>query len=647
VSGVNACPDPGFPWPRRPAEEPAASEPNGLLPETRASGVPTSRAFSRENPQKVVLAGNPNVGKSLFFNAYTGLYVNVSNFPGTTIDVPEGAMGTDVLLRDTPGVYGLSGLSEEELVAERTILGADVVINVVSAVTLERDLFLTQQMLDYGKPLVVAVNQMDEAEARGLTVDVRLLEKHLGVPVVPTVAVTRDGLPELREALKSARTGNVLPDCPPPDALKELEANPAHRMRIYGLRRQYVNALARQAVQKPRTSTYSVASLLSKRLGNALLNPFIAFVSMLAILYALYQVVGIWVAGDLVGLTEGKLMLGHDAGGWPGLVPLLQSVITRAFPPGSFLYTLLGGEFGVLTMSVQYIFGVLFPLVLGFYTYISILEDCGYLPRIAVISDALLTRIGLNGRAVIPLILGLGCVTMATVSTRVLTSNRERTIASTILAITIPCSAQLGVLIALMAKAGGVTAWLIYCGVLLLILTLLGTLLNKLLPGRSSGLILDLPPMRLPNIRNIARKTWVRTLVFLQEAAPLFMLGSFLVALLQATHGLEAIQAALGPLIHALLRLPGETAQVFVMGLVRRDFGAAGLYFMADRLQPAQMLTCLMVITLFVPCFASATVIWKERGIREGVFVLIGSWLLAFGAGAVLARFLQFFPMLG
>ncbi|MCE3236008.1 MAG: ferrous iron transport protein, partial [Vampirovibrio sp.] len=365
------------------------------------------------------------------------------------------------------------------------------------------------------------------------------------------------------------------------------------------------------------------------------------------ILYALYQVIGIWVAGDLVGLTEGKLMLGEDAGSWPGLIPLMQGAISQVFPTDSILYTVFGGEFGVLTMSVRYIFGVLFPLVLGFYIYISILEDCGYLPRVAVISDGLLNKIGLNGRAVIPLILGLGCVTMATVSTRVLTSNRERTIASTILAITIPCSAQLGVLIALMAKAGGVQAWLVYCVVLFTTLIGLGTILNKMLPGRSTSLILDLPPMRIPNFKNIARKTWVRTVVFLKEAAPLFMLGSLLVAVLQVTHLLEAIQAGLGPAIRATLNLPYETAQVFVMGLVRRDFGAAGLYIMADELSRAQLLTCLMVITLFVPCFASATVIWKERGIRESSIVLAGSWLIAFGIGAVLARLLDWFPVLG
>lgn len=595
---------------------------------------------------KVVLAGNPNVGKSLFFNDYTGMYVNVSNFPGTTIDVPKGQLAEGILLMDTPGVYGLSGLSEEEQVAERAILDADVIINVVSAISLERDLFLTQQMIDYGKRIIIAVNQLDEAEARHLKVDLEKMEELLGVPVFPTVAVTGEGLAAVKNGIYKARQGHVTLDAPNAEEMRSMEANMAHRMEIYGLRRRYINAIARQVVsstQKPGT----IRQMLSQKIGQALLSPAVAFFSMLAILYALYQVIGIWIAGDLVDFTEGKLMLGEDAGVWPGIIPVMQHFISQVFAKDSFLYIVFGGEFGVLTMSVQYIFGVLFPLVLGFYVYISILEDCGYLPRIAVISDGFLNRIGLNGRAVIPLILGLGCVTMATLSTRVLTSNRERTIASTILAITIPCSAQMGVLIALMAKAGGVKAWTVYVGALFSILILLGTILNKLLPGRSSSLVLDLPPMRVPNLKNIARKTWVRTVVFLKEAAPLFMLGSLLVALLQATHLLEAIQAGLGPAIRAVLHLPAETAQVFIMGLVRRDFGAAGLYYMVDQITAAQLLTCLMVITLFVPCFASATVIWKERGVREGLTVLAGSWLLAFGVGAILARILEAFPVLG
>ncbi len=613
------------------------------LPEPNALPASAGKALSSATPKKVVLAGNPNVGKSLFFNAYTGLYVNVSNFPGTTIDVPKGDMDENTRLMDTPGVYGLSGMSEEEQVAEDAILDADVIINVVSAISLERDLFLTQQMIDYGKPMIMAVNQMDEAESRNLKVDLPKLEKLMGIPVLPTVAVQQVGLNEVRNAVGRAKLGYATPGAPEPAEIKSLEANMANRMKIYGLRRQHVNALASEVV-KDLTPANSVGQLLSQKIGQALLNPVVAFLSMLLVLYALYQVIGIWVAGDLVDLTEGKFMLGENAGAWPGLIPMLQGWIGHVFSEGSFLYTVFGGEFGVLTMSIRYIFGVLFPLVLGFYVYISLLEDCGYLPRVAVISDGLLNKIGLNGRAVIPLILGLGCVTMATVSTRVLTSNRERTIASTILAITIPCSAQLGVLIALMAKAGGVQAWAVYVGALFAVLIVLGTILNKLLPGRSSSLILDLPPMRIPNFKNIARKTWVRTVVFLKEAAPLFMLGSLLVAVLQATHLLVAIQTGLGPAIYAILHLPAETAQVFVMGLVRRDFGAAGLYLMADRMTSAQLLTCLMVITLFVPCFASATVIWKERGIKEGLTVLAGSWLIAFGVGAILARLLEWFP---
>ncbi|MEM0950872.1 MAG: ferrous iron transport protein B [Cyanobacteria bacterium P01_H01_bin.74] len=601
----------------------------------------------------IALAGNPNVGKSLFFNAFTGLYVNVSNFPGTTVDIPRGQLQqkpdpatstAEITVMDTPGVYGLSGLSEEERIAEKTILNADVVINVVSATQLSRDLFFTQQLIDYGVKLVVAVNQMDEAKARNISIDTEKLSALLGVPVLPTVAVLKEGVEAVKEsALKAASTGFPLPDSPGSEAIKQLENNMGDRLKIYGLRRQYVNGLVAQVVKNNNASaTGANKPVFSQKAGQWLLNPFVAVPVMLVILLLLYQVVGIWVAGDLVTITESQFMLGENAGSWPGLVPLIQFAISKLAQPDTFLYNLLAGEFGVLTMSVRYILGVLFPLVLGFYIYISILEDCGYLPRLAAMSDGLLCKLGLNGRAVIPLILGLGCVTMATVSTRVLNSNRERTIASTILAITIPCSAQLGVLIALMAKAGGFKAWFIYCVVLFCILVGLGTILNKMLPGRSSSLVLDLPPMRMPELKNIAKKTWIRTLVFVNEAAPLFFLGSLLVAVLQSLNWLTQIQNALGPMINTLLFLPAETAQVFVMGLVRRDFGAAGLYVMADRLTEIQLLTCLIVITLFVPCFASATVIWKERGFKESTIVLLGSWVIAFGSGALLARGLAF-----
>lgn len=588
----------------------------------------------------VVLAGNPNVGKSLFFNAYTGQYVNVSNFPGTTVDVPRGKLDEHTTLKDTPGVYGISNISEEETVAARTIEEADVIINVVSAISLERDLFLTQQIIDYGKPLIIALNQMDEAEARHLEVDVAALSEYLGVPVLPTVAVQREGLDAVKNALAQARLGNPTPDSPPPAELRLLEQNPGERIKLYGHRRHHVNQITGNVVKDRSNPGYDAQSL-SQKVGQALLNPFIGMAGLVVVMLALYQIVGVWVAGDLVDLIEGKLFLGDEPELFVGVIPLIQQAVSRLLPSDGFLFAVLAGEFGVLTMSLQYIFGVLFPLVLGFYLYISILEDCGYLPRVAVLADGLLNKIGLNGRAVIPIILGFGCVTMATVSTRVLTSQRERTIASTILAITIPCSAQLAVIMALMASAGGLKAWALYTATLAIALIALGTILNRMLPGKSSALVLDLPPMRLPLARNVLKKSWIRTKYFLLEAAPLFMLGSLIVAVLQASGLLMVIQNWLAPVTQAVLHLPGETAQAFIMGMVRRDFGAAGLLMMQDSLSAIQIMTTLVVITLFVPCIASATVILKERGPRETTAVLLGSWVLAFAIGALVARLLE------
>jgi ferrous iron transport protein B len=582
----------------------------------------------------VVLAGNPNVGKSVVFNALTGQYANVSNFPGTTVDMSVGQLQArpSVALKDTPGIYGLSGLSEEEVVAATTLDQADVVLNVVSALTLERDLFFTQQLIDYGYRLVIAVNQMDELQARGLTLNLQALTRELGVPVVPMVAVDNQGMAEAVATLPLACQGHATTG----GDIRALEANPANRLTVYGQRRQAVNALLSRIkpVDVPTTAHWS--KQWSARIGRWLLHPVVGVLTGLGVMAALYQLIGVWVAGDLVNFTEKTLMLN-------GLIPWVKQGIELVVPPGSLLFTILAGEFGVVTMSIQYIFGVLFPLVLGFYVYMALLEDCGYLPRIAVLADGLLNRVGLNGRAVIPLILGFGCVTMATVSTRVLTSQRERTIASTLLAITIPCSAQIGVIVGLMALAGGIKAWVAYVLVLSAILLAIGGALNKVLPGRSTSLLLDLPPMRLPRLSNIATKTWVRTKTFLWEAAPLFMLGSLIVSVVQAFGWLQVIQGWLAPITVLWLKLPTETANAFLMGMVRRDFGAAGMYFLAEKMSPAQILTSLLVITLFVPCIASATVMTKERGSKEGLTVLISSWVIAFLLGGIFARVFAWF----
>jgi ferrous iron transport protein B len=307
----------------------------------------------------VGLAGNPNVGKSVVFNALTGIYVDVSNFPGTTVGIAKGALKAHphIEVQDTPGVYGLSRLSEEESVAEKALLSVDVIINIVNAVTLERDLFLTQQLIDYGCPLIVVLNQMDEADARGRKIDVLALEQQLQVPVVSCVAVTGQGIADIVEALPYASYGRRTPELPLPSDLLKIEQNKVEQLRIYGHRRLYLKSYVSQvtcAADCCETDTKLNFQAFSKALGKALLHPVVGGVSLVFVLMVLYQVIGVWIAGDLVALLEGKLMLGI-------VVPFVDALVAKFFAIGTPIHTILAGEFGLLTMTPRYLIGVLAP----------------------------------------------------------------------------------------------------------------------------------------------------------------------------------------------------------------------------------------------------------------------------------------------
>lgn len=313
----------------------------------------------------------------------------------------------------------------------------------------------------------------------------------------------------------------------------------------------------------------------------------------------------------------------------------MRGFVGQFISESSSLGTILIGEFGVLTMTVTYVLGLLMPLVLGFYFFLALFEDSGYLPRIATLVDRLLTGIGLNGRAVIPLILGLGCVTMASITTRLLSSERERRITIFLLGLVIPCSAQLGIIVGLLAGIGSQYAAL-YALVILAVLVIVGTILNAVLPGKSTDLLIDLPPLRLPRVDNVLRKTGIKSYMFLKEATPLFALGALIISTLQITGLLIWLQKVLAPVTVSWLKLPPETATAFIMGLVRRDFGAAGLSHMA--LTPMETVISLITITLFVPCIASVLIIFKERGHQEAALMWVGTWVIAFIVGGIVAQ---------
>ncbi len=598
--------------------------------------------------KKIVLAGNPNVGKSVFFNALTNRYVDVSNFPGTTVDISYSPLGNDILI-DTPGIYGVSSFNDEERVARDVLIQADVVINIVDALHLERDLFLTQQIIDLGIPMVVSLNMMDEAGKNGLDIDIRILERELGVPVIPTVAVEGKGIQEIKNALSLASMGKKVPQIAallepvrsffktPGEALLYLEEDPLVEVpaalprqskkqeEIYMQRRLRVNEITSKAVRE----TMEGASF-SARLGQLTLQVIPGIPFLLISLLAVYYFVGVFIAQVVVGFTEGVVMEEYYS-------PFMENLVAKVFSLHSLPGYILAGEYGILTLTVVYLLGLLMPLVAGFYFSLSIMEDSGYLPRVATLTDRVLVKMGLNGRAIIPIILGLGCVTMAAITTRLLGSQRERIIATALLGIAIPCSAQLGVILGMVSPLG-IGYLFLYLAVIIGVFILLGLVMARVLPGRSTDLLIDLPPLRLPQLKNVLNKTYHRTGHFLKEATPLFALGALIISLLNISGILISIQNLLSPLVSGWMKLPREASTAFIMGIVRRDFGAAGLYSL--NMDSGQTLVSLVAITLFVPCIASVLVIFKERGIKDGLLIWVGSFFTAFLVGGILAAFL-------
>ncbi|NTW29237.1 MAG: ferrous iron transport protein B [Coriobacteriia bacterium] len=603
----------------------------------------------REGAEAVVLVGNPNVGKSVVFNALTGTYVDVSNFPGTTVELTRGRLGEHDVV-DTPGVYGVSSFTDEETVARDIILSGDIVVNVVDSAHLERDLFLTLQLADMGKRMVVALNMADEARHQGVGIDRDLLEDLLGVPVVETVAVEGEGIAELKAAIPRARVGHADPElapvlaetaerlgCSRAEALLVLEGDEAvserlgaepggERDAIYLRRRARVDDMCGHVV----TESLQGASF-SAKLSHAMMHPLTGIPMLLVLLGAIYVVIGKLVAGNLVGFLQGTLMEGH-------YIPWVQGLVGHLAAPNSAVFEVLAGQFGLLTMAPSTLLGVILPLVTAFYLLLSLLEDSGYLLRIATLTDRILVSMGLNGRAVIPFILGLGCVTMGTLSTRVLGSRRERFIATALMAVTVPCSAQLAIVAALMTTAAPIYT-VAYFAILAAVFIALGTLLHKLVPGQSSDLLIDLPPLRLPRVDNMLRKTGIKAWGFMREVTMFFAVGTLVLGLLKVTGALGWITTAAAPLMTGWLGLPRETATAFVMGMIRRDFGAAG-FFSMDLTSP-QLLVAMVTITLFVPCIASTVVVLKERGWRYMFGLVAGSTGFAVLLGGVIAHVLR------
>jgi ferrous iron transport protein B len=368
----------------------------------------------------------------------------------------------------------------------------------------------------------------------------------------------------------------------------------------------------------------------SDRLNRAMTHPVLGLLMLAAVLYLIYMFVGVFAAGTLVDAIEEGIFGGL-------VVPFLR----RLFGAG-WLGELLAGEFGLISMGLNYSISIVLPIVTVFFLAFGILEDTGYFPRLTILTNNAFRFVGVNGKATLPIVLGFGCVTMATLASRILETKKERIIVVALLALAVPCSAQLGVILAL-AAALSLQAVLLIAGIIFAEFVAVGRIMSVMIKGPTSDFILELPPLRAPKMSNIALKTWARVKWFLKEALPFFLIATFILYLLDVSGGLRLVYSAVRPVVVGFLGLPVETAQVFIIGFFRRDYGAAGLYKLWESglLAGNQIVVALLVMSLFLPCLATLIVMIKELGLKWALVILLFVMAMSLLSGGLLNLVLE------
>jgi len=635
----------------------------------------------KQKYSRVVLVGNPNVGKSVIFGLLTGKYVTVSNYPGTTVEVSHGNLSLDgkrLLIVDSPGVNSFVPMSEDERVTRDILLAErpENIVLVADSKNLKRALMLLLQLAEMGLPCIFALNMEDEAAARGIEIDYKRLEEILGIKVIGTVAPQRKGITKLKDALLTTNKPTIvthygdrieeyiwkisalLPDASiskrslaimvlsgddsmrgwfianlDSDKIKEIEdirdeAEAKHK-------EQVANIISRKRIEISEDIVGAVMKKSDARAGRAArwigkwsMHPFWGVFFLFFALFCFYEFVGKFGAGTLVNFFE-EVIFGRYIS--PGMVKVVRYVIPFTLAQDFFV-----GQYGMFTMAITYAVAIILPITATFFIAFGFLEDSGYLPRIAVLANSAFSKIGLNGKAVLPMVLGLGCGTMATMTTRILETNRERIIATFLIALAIPCSAQLGVILGMLGPYPvKVAFW--WAGAVLSVLMLTGYIASKVVPGEKADFFLEIPPIRMPRMGNILMKTLGRIEWYLKEAVPLFILGTFVLFVLDKTGILKWIENAASPVVVSFLGLPEKTASVLILGFLRRDYGAAGLFQLSKQglLSTDQVIVSIITLTLFVPCLASFFMIIKERGAKTALlmFSLITTFALLIGGG--------------
>ena len=541
--------------------------------------------------------GNPNVGKSVVFNRITGANVIASNYAGTTVEFTKGSMKLGdkrVELIDVPGTYTLEPTCKAEEIAvkmlnERT--DKDVVINVAESTNLERSLNLTLQLLKHNVPVVVALNFWDDTKHKGISIDDRKLEQILGVPCVPICAVTGEGINRLVEKIRDAK-------------LSTYEYKDEERWQKIG-----------SIVDEVQKVTHRHHTWL-ERLGDASVKPLTGIPIAVVVMFLAFKIIR-FIGEGLIGYVGEPLFEKL----WMPVVMKLSVVMGS----GGFLHDLVIGQlidgeidfgqsFGLLTTGLFVPIGAVLPYVFAFYVVLSLLEDLGFIPRLAVMVDTLMHRLGLHGFAIVPMLLGLGCNVPGALATRVLETRRERFISATILSIAVPCAALQAMVVGLVGEHGLGYIAIIY-GTLLAVWVLLGVIFNKTVKGESPEIFLEIPPYRIPYMRSLAKKIWIRIKWFLKEAIPFVLLGVLIVNLLYTFGIIQFVGKITAPVITRVLGLPQEAVGALIVGFLRKDVAVGMLIPLGLTIK--QLVIASVVLAMYFPCVATFTTLVKELGVVD------------------------------
>lgn len=545
--------------------------------------------------KKILLMGNPNVGKSVVFSRLTGVHVHASNYPGTTVEFTEGHMlfqGEKAEVIDVPGTYSLEPLSKAEEVALNMLEHGDFIINVVDATNLERNLNLTLQLIERGVPMVVALNMWDETSHKGISINVSALQEELGIPVIPTVAVTGEGILHLVKELENA------------ESAKSIKGTDAARWHQIG-----------HIITTVQTLT-DHSHTFKQRIEDMAINPVGGVAIAAAILLASFWIVRL-VGEGLINLIFDPLFekiwspLLMKLSGIISAHPHLHNIIIGQLIDGAIDYK---QSFGLLTTGLYIPIAAVLPYIVSFYLVLGILEDVGYLPRFAVLMDNLMHRLGLHGYAMIPHMLGLGCNVPGLLATRSLESKRERFIAITLISIAVPCAALQAMIIGVLGQRGLIYVVIVYL-ILFVTWLLTGIVLNRFVKGFSPELIMEVPPLRWPAPKAFMTKFWGRAKGFLEEALPIVLVGVAVVSVLYSFGIFDYIAAAAAPIVQKIWGLPPEAVIAIIIGFLRKDV-AVGMLTPLN-LTTKQLIVGCSVLAMTFPCIASFAIIFKELGVRS------------------------------